>query len=135
MTTLKLCVSSLADASLPTQVTGVVPWGNVEPEGGLQLTVGPPQVLQPLPGQLSATDTWGEYTTTASQRPGSVPWTWSVGVVTTGGCLSCTVTVKVVFAVSVTSPQLADWVTEQSIIEVPTGKSPVRSYVLSGPPP
>ena len=45
--TVKLQVEVLPEASVPVQVTGVVPFGKVEPEGGEQATV--------APGQLSVT--------------------------------------------------------------------------------
>jgi len=43
--TLKLHVAVLPDASVAVQLTGVVPFGKVEPDGGVQLVV--------TPGQLS----------------------------------------------------------------------------------
>ena len=46
--TVKPQLALLEDASTTLQLTGVIPFGNVEPDGGLQEGV-------PTPGQLSLT--------------------------------------------------------------------------------
>ena len=72
-------------ASVAPQVTVVVPFGNTEPEGGVQLAV--------APGQLSFTVV--VKVTTAEHRFGSVDLTMSAGQVIVGGVVSLTVKVVV----------------------------------------
>jgi hypothetical protein len=78
-------LAELLDASLTVQLTVVVPFGNVEPEAGLQAGV-------PTPGQLSVAVAF-EYVTTAVHLFGSVLCTTLAGQVIVGGVLSTTVTV------------------------------------------
>jgi len=70
--------------SVAEQVTGVVPFGNVEPDAGLQLAV--------APGQLSLAV--AEKLTTAEQLPVSFPWVMLAGQLIVGFSLSLTVTVN-----------------------------------------
>jgi len=75
----------LPEASVAVQVTVVVPFKKVEPDGGLQLTV--------APGQLSVTV--AEKLTTAEHWPGSVLVTMLAGQEIVGGVSSTTVTMAV----------------------------------------
>ncbi|MEK6406205.1 MAG: hypothetical protein AABN34_04500 [Acidobacteriota bacterium] len=79
-------LAELLDASLTEQLTVVVPFGNVEPEAGLQAGVS-------TPGQLSVAVAF-EYVTTAVHRFGSVLRTTLAGQLIAGGCVSFTVTVN-----------------------------------------
>jgi len=72
-------------ASVALQVTVVVPFWNVEPDGGVQLAV--------APGQLSFTV--AAKLTTAEHRFGSVDLTMLAGQVIVGGVVSLTVKVVV----------------------------------------
>jgi hypothetical protein len=74
----------LCDASVAVHVTVVVPFGNVEPDGGTQLDV--------TPGQLSFAV--GEKLTTAEHRFGAVVVVMLPGQVIIGGIVSLTVTVN-----------------------------------------
>src|SRR5438270_241946 len=79
-------LAELFAASFTKQLTVVVPFGNVEPDGGVQ-------VGEPTPGQLS--DTPGAaYVTTAVQTFESVVFTRLAGQVICGACMSLTVTVN-----------------------------------------
>src|SRR5579864_4010687 len=49
--TLKVCVAVLLDVSVAVEVTVVVPMANVEPDGGLQLTVTGPGALSVAVGR------------------------------------------------------------------------------------
>jgi hypothetical protein len=71
-------------ASVALQVTVVVPFGNVEPDAGLQLAV--------APGQLSLAV--AEKLTTAEHWPESFPWVMLAGQLIVGFSLSLTVTVN-----------------------------------------
>jgi hypothetical protein len=71
-------------ASVALQVTVVVPFGNTEPDAGLQLAV--------APGQLSLAV--AEKLTTAEHWPGSFPWLMLAGQLIVGFSLSLTVTVN-----------------------------------------
>src|SRR5262245_51097873 len=79
-------LAELSTASLTVQFTVVVPFVNVEPEGGLQTGT-------PTPGQLSLT-TGAAYVTTAEHWPGVAGTVISAGHVIDGGCVSLTVTVN-----------------------------------------
>src|SRR5882672_9666760 len=83
--TVKVHVVMLLAPSLAVQVTGVVPNGNVEPAGGVQLAV--------TPGQLSVA-VGAEKLTTKVVWPGGASATMFVEQVIDGGCVSLTVTVK-----------------------------------------
>jgi len=80
-------------ASVPTHETTVVPFGNADPDGGLQATV--------APGQLSVTA--ATKLTTAEHWPGSAGTTIFAGQATAGGVVSTTV--KVVVQVA----EFPDW--------------------------
>src|SRR2546428_7363323 len=73
----------LPTASLAVQLTVVVPFGNVAPDGGLQTT--------PMPEQLSVADALK--TTTASHLPGSVLTAKLAGQGIRGASVSLTTTV------------------------------------------
>src|SRR5213592_5092808 len=73
-------------ASLAGQVTVVVPFGKVEPLGGVQVVVEPGQLSLAVVVKL-----WGA----DSQLPGAVVVVMLAGQVTVGAWLSLTVTVKV----------------------------------------
>src|SRR5262245_55458461 len=90
-------------AELPTavQVTVVVPFGNVEPEGGLQTAV-------PAPEQLPLT-TGAEYVTIAEHCPGAAGTLIFAGHVIVGVCVSLTVTVN---------EQLAELLTASLTVQV-----------------
>ena len=104
-------VPVLLAASLTVQVTVVVPFGNVEPDGG-------EQVGAPTPGQLSLTVGAG-YVTTAEHRFGSVLLVMLTGQMIDGGCVSLIVTVNEQLAV-LPEASLAVQVT----VVVPFGKAP-----------
>ena len=95
------------DVSVAVAVTVVVPFGNVDPDGGAATTV--------TPGQLSVAVTAN--VTTAEHRFGSFALVIFAGQVITGGCVSFTVTVN---------EQLAEFdeasSTLQLIVVVPFGK-------------
>jgi hypothetical protein len=80
----KLELSVFPEASVAVQVTVVVPFGKLEPEGGVEVKV--------TPGQLSLAV--AEYVTSAEHWPGSVLAMMSAGQVTLGFSVSLTVTVK-----------------------------------------
>ena len=65
------------DKSFTEQLTAVVPFGNVEPESGLQTGA-------LIPGQLSPT-TGGAYFTTAEHWPGSLATVMFAGQAMAGG--------------------------------------------------
>jgi len=76
----------LPDASLTAQLTGVVPFGNAEPDAGMQTGM-------PTPGQLS--EAVGTKVTTAEHRSGSLFFVIFAGQTIVGACTSLTVTVNV----------------------------------------
>jgi len=83
-TTSKAHTRALLAASLPRQMTVVVPMGNSESDGGTHAAV--------APGQLSAT--CAEKVARAEHRPGSEWRVMLVGQVTTGSSVSLTVTLN-----------------------------------------
>jgi hypothetical protein len=82
--TVKLHVAVLPDASVAVAVTVVVPFGKVEPDGGLATTL--------TPGQLSAAA--AVKVTTLEHCPIPAGMTIFAGHVTVGACVSLTVTVN-----------------------------------------
>ena len=84
-------------------VTVVVPTGKKDPEAGLETIV--------VPGQLSVAV--GVKVTTAPHTLGSLPLTIFAGQVTTGACVSFTLTVNV---------QVAPDADVEVTVVVPTGK-------------
>src|SRR5213594_1213108 len=82
--TVKTQLSVFPEASVAVQVTAVVPFGKLEPEGGVEVRV--------TPGQLSLAV--AEYVTTAEHWPGSVLVTMSAGQAIFGFSVSLTVTLK-----------------------------------------
>ncbi len=78
----------LPDRSVAVLVTVFVPFGNVEPEGGLLTTVTVPQLSVAVTLKLTTAEHW----------PGSVPTTMLLGQVITGGTVSPAV--KVAWAVA-----------------------------------
>jgi hypothetical protein len=103
----KLHVAVLPDASVAVAVTIVVPFGNMEPEGGVETTL--------TPGQLS--DAVTVKVTALEHCPIAAGMTILAGQVTVGACVSLTVTVN---------EQLAELplasVTVQLTVVVPFGK-------------
>jgi hypothetical protein len=97
----------LPDASVAVQVTVVVPFGNVEPDGGVQDAV--------IPGQLSLDV--AVKLTTAEHCPESVPVVMFAGQFRVGASLSFTVTVNEQLA----EPSLL--VAVQLTVVVPFGKA------------
>lgn len=77
-------VTLLLLLSVAVQFTGVVPFGNLAPDGGTHITVGPPHSSATIGAKVSK----------ASQRPGSIGTSMLVEHVRTGGSVSRTVTVK-----------------------------------------
>jgi hypothetical protein len=75
-------------ASVATQFTTFVPFENVEPDGGVQTTVGVPQLSVAPAANV----------TTAEHRPGSALTTRSAGQLITGRSVSKTITRKVQLA-------------------------------------
>ena len=86
-------------ASVPWQMTVVVPMGNSEPDDGTHATV--------APGQLS--ETCGAKVARTEHRPGSVCKVMFVGQEMTGSSVSLTVTVK------------------EQVLELPLGSVAVQS--------
>ena len=82
--TVKLQVAVLPDASVAVVVTVVVPFGNTDPDGGLDTTV--------TPGQLSAAV--AVKVTVLEHCPIAAGITMFAGQLTVGACVSLTVTVK-----------------------------------------
>lgn len=82
--TVKLQVAVLPDVSVAVTVTVVVPFGNVEPDGGLATTVTPGQLSDPLTLKV----------TTLEHCPAVVVVTIFAGQVTVGACVSLIVTVN-----------------------------------------
>src|SRR5437867_2255834 len=104
--TVKLQLARLPELSVAVQVTLVVPCENVDPEGGLQLTV--------VTVQLSLAV--AEYVTTAVHCPGTL-WTMFGGQTIDGRSSSFTVTLKL--QVVVLFPSVALQIT----VVVPTLKT------------
>jgi hypothetical protein len=82
--TVKLHDAVFPEVSVAVAVTVVVPFGNAVPDGGFDTTV--------TPGQLSVAVTVN--VVTDEHTFGSVAFTMFAGHVTTGGCVSFTVTVN-----------------------------------------
>jgi hypothetical protein len=101
--TVKLQEAVLREVSVAVQVTVVVPCGKVDPEGGLQTTVGTPQL------SVAA----GAKVTTAGQAA----LVMGAGQMIFGGSVSLTVTVKLHVAVL---PDVS--VAVQVTVVVPLGK-------------
>jgi hypothetical protein len=80
--------AGLFAASVTVQLTVVVPFWKVEPDGGTQIGA-------PTPGQLSPT-VGAAKVTTAVHNPAAAGTTIFAGHVITGACVSLTVTVKLV---------------------------------------
>src|SRR5438445_695086 len=83
--TVNVHLAVLPAASVAVQITGVAPFANNLPLGGLHATV--------APGQLSVTV--GAKATVAPHTPGSVPVVISAGQVIAGFSVSLTVTLNV----------------------------------------
>jgi hypothetical protein len=77
-------VDVLPLASVAVQLTVLVPFWKVEPDGGVQLAVAPEQLSFAV----------AEKVTTAEHNPGAVVVFMFPGQLTVGGCVSFTVTVK-----------------------------------------
>jgi hypothetical protein len=92
--TVNVQIAELPAQSKAVQVTVVVPFWNVEPDGGLQeITAGVPP--EQMSGQLSVTVGLA-YVTTALPEPGGFSLvTIFAGQVIVGACVSLTVTVNV----------------------------------------
>lgn len=86
--TVKAHAAGLFAASVTVQLTVVVPFWKVEPDGGTQTGA-------PTPGQLSLT-VGAANVTTAVHTPVAAGTVMFAGQVITGACVSLTVTVKVV---------------------------------------
>lgn len=82
----KVQLALLLAASVAVQVTGVVPTGKAEPEGGVQTTV--------PPGKLSEKVGAGNVTVSAPHSPGNVVIVMGAGQVIVGAVWSFIVTVK-----------------------------------------
>ena len=106
----------LPEASVATQFTMVIPFGKVEPDGGVHTTV--------IPEQLSVAVAV-KVTLEAEHWPGSDERTIFAGQVIVGFCLSTTVTVN---------EQLAPVVVVQLTIVAPIGKNePLVGTQVTGP--
>jgi hypothetical protein len=113
-------VAILLEASVAVQLTVVVPAGKVEPEGGVQTTVGVPQLSVAVTMKLAVAPVaiGQEATAAAFMLPGQL---------STGGVLSVTVTVN---------EQLGPAVVVQVTVVVPTGKQlPEEGLQLTVPQP
>ena len=110
-----------ADESVTLQLTVVTPFGNVDPEAGLQVGL-------PTPGQLSLT-VGAAYVITAEHCPAPAACVMLAGHVIEGACVSLIVTVNEQVA------ELLDAsITEQLTVVVPFGKVEPDGGVHTGVP-
>jgi hypothetical protein len=107
-TTWNVHVFLLPDASVATQVTRLVPFAKLDPEGGVQITLAGPQLSMAV--TLKGT--------TAEQSPGSVLTVMSDGQAILGGSVSRTITWNAQLALF---PSVSFAV--QTTMFVPTGKN------------
>jgi hypothetical protein len=114
-------VAVLPEPSVAVAVTVVVPFGKVEPDGGLDTTT--------TPGQLSVEPTLK--LTTAEQRPGSVETVMLAGQLMAGASVSLTVTVKLQEELEGTTETAA--LSAQVTVVVPTGKNEPDAGVQTTP--